>query len=162
MIFIKRSFKIALLLPILLSEFFNFLTDLGQINRLIVSTQNILVYPTIENTSALVNRSITSEITAKLYVYLQTYLHLGIAILLFIGILLMIISIRKPTDKFNNSKIIPIVGCTIAFIQYTLLFGAIGADWFLSWMHNMSTLQGSLNYSLPIGVVLVILYLRDD
>lgn len=158
-----RFLKIVLLIPIFLSEFFNFITDLGNTDSTINSVKQIISFPTTENTHVLLDRTISFPNAANIITYSLAGLHIIVALILLFAILKMLKNIKADDSVYNNSNAWAVAGCTFAYVQYTLLYGAIGGDWFLSWMQpNMTTLKDAFSYSLPIGIVLIVMLINNQ
>lgn len=154
-----RFAQLFIIIPLAIREWINFLTDIGQIEDTAKFAYKIINFPTLNNTNALFNRSISSMPFAKFISYFWVFFHAISGMLITIGIIYMLVNFSKDTELYQSKKKVCMLGLSITFFGYILLLGAGSMDLFLSWMQNppINYNLDIVGYGFPVGVALIFL-----
>lgn len=159
--YLFRLTQIMLVVPMALREWINFFTDIGQYQENIQVVHKIISFPTIENANLLFNRSINSELIAKIIPITWIVVHFLAALLMTIGILVLIRSFRTNIEIYQGRKNICLFGLALAFFWYILTLGAGSMDYFFSWMQKINFNGDISGYAIPVGIALIYLYFKE-
>ena len=71
---------------------------------------------------------------------------------------------NAAADDFNSAKLFAIAGCGIGVLVWLGLFGALAGAYFQMWQTEAGNraLAGSVWYSMQLGLVWILLALKDD
>ena len=71
---------------------------------------------------------------------------------------------NSTADEFNSAKLYAIAGCGIGVLVWFGLFGALAGAYFQMWQTEAGNraLAGSFWYSMQLGLVWILLALKDD
>ena len=87
-----------------------------------------------------------------------------VGLLSFIGAASMFAAAGKRAEAFEASKKFAILGCGMALIVWFGLFTVIGGALFAMWQTPLGdgSLDGSLQYALTSGIVMLFVAMKDD
>lgn len=128
----------------------------------LIFLQHILSMDTTGATASTSWRAITSP-TLQVIAYGIVVCWEGIA-----GIICLIASTslflnRKDPVRFKNSKAIAVLGLTLGFAVYTLIFIGIGSEWFQMWKSKIYNAKASAGiYSTLVALVMLIVLSADE
>ena len=161
-IIVLRLSQLLLIIPCLLREAINTITDIEQFGRAVKLTQKIYAFPTPQHADILFNRAIASPLLTKINVILLISCHALVAIVLLYGLLTLLANINNTNFvQYNQKKLICIIGLCLGIFQYGLAYGFFAMDYFLSWMQNINFNSDIIAYSLPLIAALLFLSLKD-
>ena len=154
-----RWSQILLVIPVMIREWINMLTDIGRYHLNVHLSHTIITFPTKQAVDTLVNRDINSVILAKFIPICWIIFHGLSATLMCVGICLLIIAIKENTENFQMKKHWAILGLAISIFSYTFYAGAASMDYFLCWLQDSAiNLNGDIvGYGLPLGIALLFL-----
>ena len=154
-----RWSQIITIIPVMIREWLNMLTDIGQYKRNIDLVYKIISFPTRQVVDTLVNRDIKSMVLAKCISMTWVIFHATTALLILVGIVLLIKRIRENTEVYHAQKHWAILGLSIGFFSYVFFVGVGSMDYFLSWLQDPAiNLNGDImGYGLPLGIALLFL-----
>jgi len=76
----------------------------------------------------------------------------------------MLVARKASADEFNAAKSYAVAGCGVAILVWFGLFSAIAGTYFQMWQTEagLNALRDASMFSIQMGVVLLILALKDD
>ncbi|UWZ83674.1 DUF2165 family protein [Occallatibacter riparius] len=86
----------------------------------------------------------------------------AIALLLWVGSVRMLRSLREPAAVFNAAKRLPILALTLSLLMWLVAFLCVGGEWFLMWQsQTWNGQQEAFRMFAVVGLVLLILMHAD-
>ena len=159
---IFRLSQLIILFPCALREWINFLTDIGQYERVTKLALQIMSFPTQHNASTLFNRSINSLLLAKFVALLWIVIHFITAALITYGLIALLKTMNADSKTFNQKKLPCFLGLSFGIFSYLFLVGFVSMDYFLSWMQDINFNADIVGYSLPLIGALLYLTVNES
>ena len=161
-IILLRLSQLLLIIPCFLREVLNTITDTGQYNIVLRTTEKIYAFPTPKTAGIVFNRSIHNLSLEKINAILLILSHAFVAIFLLVGLVILFRHIKNPDIKqYNRAKTVCIIGLCLGIFQYVFIYGFFAMDYFLSWMQNLGFNSYIMGYGLPLAIALLFLSLKD-
>jgi predicted small integral membrane protein len=78
-------------------------------------------------------------------------------LILWLGAVKLLRTLRGPASDFNAAKQIPIVGLTLSLLMWLVAFLSVGAEWFLMWQsHTWNGQEAAFRNFVMVGIVLLV------
>lgn len=80
------------------------------------------------------------------------------------GFFRMLLSLRQPAEEFNRSKNTAIIGLSLGFLGWQVLFMTIGGEWFGMWMSPIfvNAIQAAFQFFITYLGVLIYVIIKDS
>ncbi|MQT14368.1 DUF2165 family protein [Segnochrobactrum spirostomi] len=124
--------------------------------------QHVLMMDTIFQTSQIAGRSINVPLVHRIAYGLIIALEWAVAIICWVGAVVMALRLRRPAVVFQRAKAWAIAGLTLGVILWAVGFLAIGGEWFGMWMSSVwNGVQPAFRIALLILAVLIYVSLPE-
>jgi predicted small integral membrane protein len=157
-----RVAKIALVAAIALFASLVAFGNLTDYNTNFVFVQHVLSMDTIYPFSTIRYRAITSPALHRTAYALIIAVEISIAVLCWIGAILLLCNIRADAGLFNRRKTFAILGLTLGFLLWQVGFMSIGGEWFGMWQSQQwNGVPSAFRFVLAIAAVLILVAMPD-
>lgn len=157
---IFRSLQILALLPCILIELMNLITDIERHHWTTNRIHSIISNPKLAKSTMLFSRQIDHVWVAHVVSGMWTIAHAAIGILLLLGAIQLLRAINKDKVTYQAHKLKAIIGLTIGWLWYFTMLG-INRDYFLSWLVENVNSNDMLYYGVPLFITLLIILFLD-
>ncbi|MDP1604486.1 MAG: DUF2165 domain-containing protein [Legionella sp.] len=155
--FIKSSMVGSIALFFSIAAFNNII----DFNSNFIYVQHVLSMDTTYNEPALMPRSITNPWLSYFIYYFIVAWEILTAILCWHGCIGLLLTIKKPIQRFNEAKIVAFWGLFLGFILYMVGFIIIGGEWFSMW--QSPTWNGQMKAGLFVSLIMfIMIFLQND
>ncbi|MBV8509937.1 MAG: DUF2165 domain-containing protein [Xanthobacteraceae bacterium] len=124
--------------------------------------QHVMSMDTLFPTTTITYRAITDPALQRAAYALIIATECVIALLCWLGALILLLRCRRPAAAFNRSKTIAIAGLALGFLLYQFGFIVIGGEWFGMWMSQQwNGVPSAFRYLVIVMLVLLFVVLPD-
>jgi len=124
--------------------------------------QHVMSMDTLFPTTTITYRAITDPALHRTAYALIIATECVIALLCWVGALILLLRCRGPASAFNHGKAIAIAGLLLGFLLYQFGFIVIGGEWFGMWMSQQwNAVPSAFRYSTIVMLVLLFVVLPD-
>lgn len=157
-----RVSQLLLILPCLMREWINFLTDIEQFQNTTQLAYKIISYPTQDKINSAFERSVDSMTVAKVISFTWICIHLLVGIIISYGFIRLLTNLRSDNREFTQAKQSCFLGLSLGIFFYVLILGFFSMDYFLSWMQHISYNGDIAGYCLPLIAALLYLTVNES
>jgi predicted small integral membrane protein len=123
--------------------------------------RHVLSMDTTFHEPALMPRSITNPLYWHYAYYLIIGWELLTALLCCCGCIKLLLSIKKPVQQFNKSKLMAFWGLFSGFMLYMVGFIVVGGEWFSMW--QSPTWNGQMKAGLFVSLIMfVMIFIQNE
>jgi predicted small integral membrane protein len=158
-----RAAKMALVAAVALFASLVTFGNLTDYNTNFAFVQHVLSMDTIFSFSTIKYRAITDPALHHAAYALIIATEGAIAVLCWIGALMLARALRADAGAFNRAKTSAVLGLTLGFLLWQVGFMTIGGEWFGMWMSaQWNGVPSAFRFVMVIIAVLIFVAMPDD
>jgi predicted small integral membrane protein len=137
--------------------------NLTDYNTNYVFVEHVMSMDTIFPFSTIKYRAITDPSLHRLAYAVIIAAEAVVAVLCWIGALMLVRALRADAATFNRAKTVAVVGLTLGFLLWQVGFMSIGGEWFGMWQSQQwNGVPGAFRFVMTIVAVLIFVALPDQ
>ena len=137
--------------------------NLTDYNTNLAFVQHVLSMDTIYPFSAIRYRAITNPALQHLVYAVVIAVEVFIAVLCWIGAILLAHCLRSDAAQFNRAKTFAIAGLTLGFLLWQVGFMSIGGEWFGMWQSQQwNGVPSAFRFMMTFVAVLIFVAMPDQ